>query len=128
MGNTEMAAKLKAQLEEARQQKRNRLEDYEKEREKSQKSEAGEEQEVLLVKTDLSGRAWPVNSMAGPAEPRGGRRKRQLVETHVDKERVHYFHDDDHQSLQDLVKRKDGNSRRPEQAIPENGSQAQRED
>ncbi|XP_077154518.1 CWF19-like protein 2 [Ranitomeya variabilis] len=106
MGNTELAAKLKAQLEEARQQKRNQLEDCEKERrEKSQKSEAGEDQEVLLVKTDLSGRAWPVNSMAGPAEPWGGRRKRQLVETHVDKERVRYFHDDDHQSLQDLVKR-----------------------
>lgn len=27
------------------------------------------------------------------------------AETHVDKERVRYFHDDDHQSLQDLVKR-----------------------
>ncbi|XP_073518291.1 CWF19-like protein 2 isoform X2 [Phyllobates terribilis] len=106
MGNTELAAKLKAQLEEARQRKLNQLEDSEKERRgKTQKSEAGEEQEVLLVKTDLSGRAWPVNSMAGPAEPQGGRRKRQLVETHVDKERVRYFHDDDNQSLQDLVKR-----------------------
>ncbi|XP_044142956.1 CWF19-like protein 2 [Bufo gargarizans] len=106
MGNTELAAKLKAQLEEAHQQKRNLLQDSGKERrEKTENSEAGEEQEVLLVKTDLSGRAWPINSMAGPAEPRGGRRKRQLVETHVDKERVRYFHDDDHQSLQDLVKR-----------------------
>ncbi|KAM3935282.1 CWF19-like protein 2 [Leptodactylus fuscus] len=106
MGNTELAARLKAQLEEARQQKLNKPQDTGKERrEKSESSGPGEEQEILLVKTDQSGRAWPVNSMAGPAEPRGGRRKRQLVETHVDKERVRYFHDDDHQSLQDLVKR-----------------------
>ncbi|KAM4043967.1 CWF19-like protein 2 [Anomaloglossus baeobatrachus] len=106
MGNVELAAKLKTQLEEARQQKQNQLQESGKARsDKSQKSEAGEDQEVLLVKTDLSGRAWPVNSMVGPAEPRGGRRKRQLVETHVDKERVRYFHDDDNQSLQDLVKR-----------------------
>ncbi|XP_069825854.1 CWF19-like protein 2 isoform X2 [Dendropsophus ebraccatus] len=106
MGNTELAAKLKAQLEEARQQKINHAQDAERERrEISERSRAEEQSEVLLVKTDQSGRAWPVNSMAGPSEPKGGRRKRQLVETHVDKERVRYFQDDDHQSLQDLVKR-----------------------
>ncbi|KAG9491368.1 hypothetical protein GDO78_000069 [Eleutherodactylus coqui] len=106
MGNTELAAKLKAQLEEARQQKLNQPQNPGKERrEKSERSGAGEEQEVLLVKTDITGRAWPVNSMADTAEPRGGRRKRQLVETHVDNERVRYFQDDDQQSLQDLVKR-----------------------
>ncbi|XP_056417595.1 CWF19-like protein 2 isoform X2 [Hyla sarda] len=106
MGNTELAEKLKAQLEEARQQKINKAQDSERERrDVSERSGAGEDQEILLLKTDQSGRAWPVNSMAGPAEPKGGRRKRQLVETHVDKERVRYFQDDDHQSLQDLVKR-----------------------
>ncbi|XP_063807643.1 CWF19-like protein 2 isoform X2 [Pseudophryne corroboree] len=68
-------------------------------------SSTREEQEVLLVRTDQSGRAWPLKSMADPVEPRGGRRKRQMAETHIDKERVRYFHDDDNQSLQDLVKR-----------------------
>ncbi|XP_075707701.1 CWF19-like protein 2 isoform X2 [Rhinoderma darwinii] len=64
MGNTELAANLKAQMEEARQQKRNQ----------------------------------PQNSGKD-------RREKSEVETHVDQERVRYFHDDDHQSLQDLVKR-----------------------
>ncbi|KAG8584693.1 hypothetical protein GDO81_004724 [Engystomops pustulosus] len=106
MGNTELAAKFKAQLDEARQQKLSQTQGPAKERgDKSERSAVGEVKDVLLVKTDQSGRAWPVNSMSGHAEPRGGRRKRQLVETHVDKERVRYFEDDDQQSLQDLVKR-----------------------
>ncbi|XP_019384074.1 PREDICTED: CWF19-like protein 2 [Crocodylus porosus] len=63
-----------------------------------------EDHEVVLVRTDQSGRAWPVNALAEPVEPKGGRRKRQMVTTHVDKERVKYFQDDDKLSLKDLVK------------------------
>ncbi|XP_068122987.1 CWF19-like protein 2 [Hyperolius riggenbachi] len=106
MGNTELASKLRAQLEDARQQRQNQPRAPEKDgRAKSEGSGSREEQEVLLVRMDQSGRAWPVNSSGEPAEPRGGRRKRQTLETHVDKERVRYFHDDDNQSLHDLVKR-----------------------
>nr|XP_033805038.1 CWF19-like protein 2 isoform X2 [Geotrypetes seraphini] len=63
-----------------------------------------EDHEVLLVKTDQSGRAWPLNAMTEPLEPKGGRRKRQMIATHMDKERIRYFQDDDNHTLQDLVK------------------------
>lgn len=106
MGNMTLASKLRAQLEEARQQRQNQAQAPVKVKsEKSEESSSREDQEVLLVRTDQAGRAWPVNSSGEPAEPKGGRRKRQTVETHVDKERVRYFHDDDNQSLHDLVKR-----------------------
>ncbi|KAM5179709.1 CWF19-like protein 2 isoform 1-T1 [Mantella aurantiaca] len=106
MGNEALASKLRAQLEEARQQRQNQAQASTKvKKEKSEESGSREDQEVLLVRTDQSGRAWPVNSSGEPVEPKGGRRKRQMLETHVDKERVRYFHDDDKQSLHDLVKR-----------------------
>ncbi|KAB0351138.1 hypothetical protein FD754_015995 [Muntiacus muntjak] len=59
-----------------------------------------DQEEVILVRTDHSGRVWPVNT-PGKQE---GRRKRQIVSTHEEKERVRYFHDDDNLSLNDLVK------------------------
>lgn len=40
---------------------------------------SSEEQEVLLFRTDQSGRAWPVNAPSGPHEPHGGRRKKKPV-------------------------------------------------
>uniref|UniRef100_A0A8B9IX30 CWF19-like protein 2 n=1 Tax=Amazona collaria TaxID=241587 RepID=A0A8B9IX30_9PSIT len=61
-------------------------------------------EEVVLVRTDQSGRAWPVTALAEPQESKGGRRKRQMIPTHVDKERVRYFQDDDSMNLKDLVK------------------------
>uniref|UniRef100_A0A8C5T3B6 CWF19-like protein 2 n=1 Tax=Malurus cyaneus samueli TaxID=2593467 RepID=A0A8C5T3B6_9PASS len=63
-----------------------------------------EDEQIVLVRTDGSGRAWPVTGPAEPLEPKGGRRKRQIVPTHVDKERVRYFQDDDSMNLKDLVK------------------------
>uniref|UniRef100_A0A8C2SSS4 CWF19-like protein 2 n=1 Tax=Coturnix japonica TaxID=93934 RepID=A0A8C2SSS4_COTJA len=63
------------------------------------------DEQVILVRTDQSGRAWPVTAGAEPKEPKGGRRKRQMVTTHVDKERVRYFQDDDSMSMQDLVRK-----------------------
>ncbi|XP_009693004.1 PREDICTED: CWF19-like protein 2, partial [Cariama cristata] len=63
-----------------------------------------EEEQVVLVRTDQSGRAWPVTVPTEPQEPKGGRRKRQMVPTHVDNERVRYFQDDDSMNLKDLVK------------------------
>ncbi|CAH2225354.1 Hypothetical predicted protein [Pelobates cultripes] len=103
LGNMELAAKLRAQLEDARQAKYQHQVSSMKS--SAKESEAKEDNDILLIKTDQSGRSWPVNAPANPMEPKGGRKKRQMVTTHVDKERVRYFHDDDNQSLQDLVKR-----------------------
>ncbi|XP_036180354.1 CWF19-like protein 2 isoform X1 [Myotis myotis] len=97
MGNMELAEQLKAQLEKA-----NKF----KETISSKKSaiENEDQQEVILVRTDQSGRVWPVNTPEKPLESKGGRRKRQMASTHEEKERVRYFHDDDNLSLNDLVK------------------------
>ncbi|XP_012812620.2 CWF19-like protein 2 isoform X1 [Xenopus tropicalis] len=108
LGNMDLASKLRAQLEEARQQKERKSQGtspVSERRSEAEESNLNKDNEVLLVRTDQSGRAWPVNAAADSMEPKGGRRKRQMVATHVDKERVRYFHDDDNQSLQDMVKR-----------------------
>lgn len=34
---------------------------------------------MVLVRTDGSGRAWPVMGPTEPLEPKGGRRKQQMV-------------------------------------------------
>ncbi|XP_012861688.1 CWF19-like protein 2 [Echinops telfairi] len=62
-----------------------------------------DQQEVILVRRDQSGRVWPVNTGITP-EPKGGSRRRRIASTHEEKERVRYFHDDDNLSLNDLVK------------------------
>ncbi|XP_036601635.1 CWF19-like protein 2 [Trichosurus vulpecula] len=103
MGKMDLAAQLKTQLDKARKLKEIKMQEstrkYEMEGERLQ-----EEQEVVLVRTDRSGRVWPVNAPGVPSEPKEGRRKKQMVTTHIDKERVRYFHDDDDLSLKDLVK------------------------
>ncbi|XP_049634506.1 CWF19-like protein 2 [Suncus etruscus] len=100
MGNMELAEQLKAQLEKANQLKGTITQVS------SKKSEVkGEDQqEVILVRTDQSGRVWPVNTPAKAPESTGGRRKRPMASTHEEKARVRYFHDDDNLSLNDLVK------------------------
>nr|XP_009682102.1 PREDICTED: alkylated DNA repair protein alkB homolog 8 isoform X2 [Struthio camelus australis] len=102
MGNMELASELQAELENARKLRENQNQVPAKPgREASSLQEA---EQVVLVRTDHAGRAWPVTTPAEPLEPKGGRRKRQAVTTHMDKERVRYFQDDDHMSLKDLVK------------------------
>ncbi|KAL1765282.1 CWF19 2, partial [Sigmodon hispidus] len=63
-----------------------------------------EDEEVILSRTDESGRMWPVNTPGETLDIKAKRRKRQRVPTHEDKERIRYFPDDDHLSLNDLVK------------------------
>uniref|UniRef100_A0A2K6FFU6 CWF19 like cell cycle control factor 2 n=1 Tax=Propithecus coquereli TaxID=379532 RepID=A0A2K6FFU6_PROCO len=63
-----------------------------------------DQQDVILVRTDQSGRVWPVNTPGKSLESKGGRRKRQMVSTHEEKERVRYFQDEENLSLNDLVK------------------------
>ncbi|XP_071590800.1 CWF19-like protein 2 [Heliangelus exortis] len=102
MGDTELASKLQAELESAR-----KLRDTQGQIPAKSGREAPshqEDEQVVLVRTDQSGRAWPVTAPTEPQEPKGGRRKRQTVPTHVDKERVRYFQDDDSMDLADLVR------------------------
>ncbi|XP_055278916.1 CWF19-like protein 2 isoform X1 [Moschus berezovskii] len=96
MGNMELAEQLKAQLDKA-----NKFQDTITQMSSKKSRVEGEDQEeVILVRTDHSGRVWPVNT-SGKQE---GRRQKQIVSTHEEKERVRYFHDDDNLSLNDLVK------------------------
>ncbi|XP_077749440.1 CWF19-like protein 2 isoform X2 [Canis aureus] len=99
MGNMELAERLKAQLEKA-----NKFKETITQKSAKKSGVENEDQEVILVRTDQSGRVWPVNTPGKPLEPKGGRRKRQMASTHEEKERVRYFHDDDNLSLNDLVK------------------------
>ncbi|KAM9263201.1 CWF19-like protein 2 [Cariama cristata] len=102
MGDMELASKLQAELENARKLRETQGQIPAKsDRETSSRQE---EEQVVLVRTDQSGRAWPVTVPTEPQEPKGGRRKRQMVPTHVDNERVRYFQDDDSMNLKDLVK------------------------
>ncbi|KAJ7995290.1 hypothetical protein DPEC_G00243000 [Dallia pectoralis] len=104
LGNTALMEKLKAQLELAHKAKENRSA---KQPARSDKppGQTQEDQEVLLFRTDQSGRAWPVNASSEPQEPRDGRRKQKAIETHRDGERVRYFQDDDNVGLQEMVRR-----------------------
>ncbi|KAL4688006.1 hypothetical protein H8957_004585 [Semnopithecus entellus] len=95
----ELAEQLKAQLEKA-----NKFKETVTQTPKKSGVENEDQQEVILVRTDQSGRVWPVNTPGKSLESQGGRRKRQMVSTHEEKERVRYFHDDDNLSLNDLVK------------------------
>uniref|UniRef100_M3Y442 CWF19-like protein 2 n=3 Tax=Mustela putorius furo TaxID=9669 RepID=M3Y442_MUSPF len=99
MGNMELAEQLKAQLEKA-----NKFKETVTERSSKGSAVEKEDQEVILVKTDQSGRVWPVHTPGKPLDSKAGRRKRQMASTHEEKERVRYFHDDDNLSLTDLVK------------------------
>nr|XP_009936807.1 PREDICTED: CWF19-like protein 2 [Opisthocomus hoazin] len=102
MGDMELASKLQEELENARKLRETQGQIPAKSgREASSRQE---DEQVVLVRTDQSGRAWPVTTPAEPQEPKGGRRKRQMVPTHIDKERVRYFQDDDSMNLKDLIK------------------------
>ncbi|KAL0973436.1 hypothetical protein UPYG_G00203610 [Umbra pygmaea] len=105
LGNSTLMEKLKAQLESARKAKENLAAKQPRRSDKPPGSHAEDDEEVLLFRTDQSGRAWPVNTSSEPQEPRGGRRKKKAIETHRDGERVRYFQDDDHVGLQEMVRR-----------------------
>uniref|UniRef100_A0A8C9YHJ8 CWF19 like cell cycle control factor 2 n=1 Tax=Sander lucioperca TaxID=283035 RepID=A0A8C9YHJ8_SANLU len=78
---------------------------------------SSEDQEILLFRTDQSGRAWPVSAPSGPQEPHGGRRKKKAIETHVDGERVRYFQDDDNVGLKEMVRREKMSSAQDQNAL-----------
>ncbi|KAM9317806.1 CWF19-like protein 2 [Pholidichthys leucotaenia] len=120
MGNTAMVEKLKSQLEAAQKAKENH--NARKKLKETAKSNqvpgsSREEQEVLLFRTDQSGRAWPVSAPSGPVEPHGGRRKKKPIETHIDGQRVRYFKDDDSIGLQEMVRREKMSSAQDQNAL-----------
>uniref|UniRef100_A0AAQ5YG97 CWF19-like protein 2 n=1 Tax=Amphiprion ocellaris TaxID=80972 RepID=A0AAQ5YG97_AMPOC len=80
-------------------------------------SRSSEDQEVLLFRTDQSGRAWPVKAPSGPHEPHGGRRKKKPIETHADGQRIRYFQDDDSVGLQEMVRREKMSSAQDQNAL-----------
>ncbi|XP_023565217.1 CWF19-like protein 2 isoform X2 [Octodon degus] len=100
MGNMELAQQLKAQLEKANKLKETVAQISSK---RTGAEESADPRDVILVRTDESGRAWPL-STPGALESQAGSRRRHRVATHEEKERVRYFPDDDHLSLNDLVK------------------------
>ncbi|KAL3057250.1 hypothetical protein OYC64_007682 [Pagothenia borchgrevinki] len=118
MGNTAMVEKLKSQLDAAHKAK----ESHEARRQEMATSKqvtgrSSEAQELLLFRTDQSGRAWPVDAPSGPQEPHGGRRKKKAIETHVDGERVRYFQDDDSTGLKEMVRREKMSSAQDQNAL-----------
>ncbi|XP_029303044.1 CWF19-like protein 2 [Cottoperca gobio] len=120
MGNTAMVEKLKSQLDAAHKAKesygaRKKLQEMATLKQVTGRS--SEDQEVLLFRTDQSGRAWPVNGPSGPQEPHGGRQKKKAIETHVDGERVRYFQDDDNVALKEMVRREKMSSAQDQNAL-----------
>ncbi|XP_006802140.1 CWF19-like protein 2 [Neolamprologus brichardi] len=120
MGNTAVIEKLKSQLEAAHKAKekhaaRKKLQEAAKSNQASDGT--SEDREILLFRTDESGRAWPVNAPSGPQEPHGGRRKKKPIETHVDGERVRYFQDDDNVGLKEMVRREKMSSAHDQNAL-----------
>uniref|UniRef100_A0A7N8YDB2 CWF19-like protein 2 n=1 Tax=Mastacembelus armatus TaxID=205130 RepID=A0A7N8YDB2_9TELE len=107
MGNMAMVEKLKSQLAAAQRAKESH----------AIPSRSTEDQEVLLFRTDHSGRAWPVKAPSGPQEPHGGRRKKKPMETHADGQRVRYFQDDDAVGLQEMVRREKMSSAQDQNAL-----------
>ncbi|XP_028656231.2 CWF19-like protein 2 [Erpetoichthys calabaricus] len=105
LGDTDLANKLKAQLDSARKSKEN-LSSLPKKAENKSKAlkEDTEDHEVALFRTDRSGTAWPINASSQLVQPRGGHRRKQLIETHRGNERIRYFQDDDNIDLQEMVK------------------------
>ncbi|XP_026154827.1 CWF19-like protein 2 [Mastacembelus armatus] len=120
MGNMAMVEKLKSQLAAAQRAKESHA--ARKQLQGSAKSDqipsrSTEDQEVLLFRTDHSGRAWPVKAPSGPQEPHGGRRKKKPMETHADGQRVRYFQDDDAVGLQEMVRREKMSSAQDQNAL-----------
>ncbi|XP_063161897.1 CWF19-like protein 2 isoform X2 [Candoia aspera] len=102
LGNKDLAAKLQSQLDKARKLKNSGTQA--KARKSDETTGFQEDREVILVRTDKSGRAWPVNIPEETLDHVGRKKKNPVIPTHVDKERVRYFQDDDNLDLKDLMR------------------------
>ncbi|CAC5398373.1 CWF19-like protein 2 homolog,CWF19-like protein 2 [Mytilus coruscus] len=105
MGDMDLAAKLKAELDQARELKeRNVTVAPSGDRKEGQ---GDEDNVVVLTRTDKQGRIIPLPEMSTDGKPSGKRRrKKQKVDTHGGiGERKQYFDDDDKFDLKSLVER-----------------------
>lgn len=96
LGNETLAKELKRKLDAARAMKGTKKKDT---------PAAKEEETVILTRTDSRGFVRPLQKFGQHAEPVGGRRRKQKIETHAEGKRMRYYADDDRHSLQDLFER-----------------------
>ncbi|XP_011874812.1 PREDICTED: CWF19-like protein 2 [Vollenhovia emeryi] len=106
MGDNELAAQLKVQLEGARKQV-------------TTCSTSAQEDNVILVRTDAKGVARPIEPRLQPRgkSKREDSRRKKTAETHISGERVRHFVDDDKYSLREMFQREKGRSTNEDEAI-----------
>ena len=95
LGNAELAQKLRAKLEAAREAKVQM---------KESGAESVKEEVVVLTRTDAKGMTRPVDAASEEDRVRG-RRKKEKVQTHSKGERQRYFADDDRYDLKQMYER-----------------------
>ncbi|KAK0095363.1 hypothetical protein PV326_008558 [Microctonus aethiopoides] len=109
MGDNVLAKELKAEMEKAREARKNNPKPVESKRES--------EKNVILTTTNSRGLARPVQPRSRYEEPQGGRRRNKKTDTHEAGERVRYFADDDKFSLQEMFQREKGQSANDDDAM-----------
>ncbi|XP_015511849.1 CWF19-like protein 2 [Neodiprion lecontei] len=110
MGDDELAAKLKAQLEKAREARKNAP---------VKRTADREETTVILTKTDSRGMTRPVeprNEYPESKDPRK-KNKKKKVDTHEAGQRVRYFADDDKYSIKEMFQQEKGRSTNEDDAM-----------
>ncbi|KAL6471894.1 hypothetical protein MHYP_G00205440 [Metynnis hypsauchen] len=117
MGNTALMDSLRAQLDAARKARENRPQKPPARPPTQVAAQAEADKDLVLFRMDHSGRAWPVSGPSQHVEPKGGRRKRKAIETHVSGERVRYFEDDDGVDLREMVRREKMSSAADQNAL-----------
>ncbi|KAJ4430038.1 hypothetical protein ANN_22246 [Periplaneta americana] len=113
LGNETLAKELKKKLDAARAVRTMKP----KETSDTKSVAKDEEETVVLTRTDSKGFIHPIKQTGQHAEPVGGRRRKQKMETHVDGKRVRYFADDDKYSLKDLFEREKLSTARDEEEM-----------
>lgn len=104
MGDNELAAQLKVQLEQARKLS-------------VANNTNVQEETVILTKTDAKGVARPIQPRSQSKQFAESHRKKKSAETHVSGERVCYFADDNKYSLQEMFQREKGRSTNEDEGI-----------
>ncbi|XP_024885751.1 CWF19-like protein 2 [Temnothorax curvispinosus] len=102
MGDDELAAHLKIQLEHARKHV-------------ASCSTNAQEDNVILTRTDAKGTARPIQPRSQSKRENYGKKK--TIETHISGERVRHFIDDDKYSLREMFQREKGRSTNEDEAI-----------
>lgn len=112
MGNDDIAKELNEKLIKARSFRTANKgdESYSKKRTevknpKNRNEDSDEVDEILLTKMNDQGISRPLEGNASGSEPSRGRKRVKKVETHVGKERVRYFPDDDKYDIKQMFER-----------------------